>query len=111
MHDDRKVLLLFVPFFGAGVLLHLWKPIELLGNRWVASALGIALVGAAVVLAFWAGGAGSAVRLQSAAALGYLGAAFIVDSVWPIALLLPALAFIIRWRAVTVQTGRRQPPS
>ena len=50
-------------------------------------------------------------RAEATAGLGYLGVSLLVNSSWPIALLLPALVVMIRWRATQVQTGRRQPPS
>jgi hypothetical protein len=32
-----------------------------------------------------------------------------MNSVWPLAMLLPALIFLVRWRAVRIQTGHEPP--
>jgi hypothetical protein len=113
--NDRRTLMMlalpFVVFFAAGILLHLWRPVRILPEWWIALLIGVLLGVGALSLALPAiwGTAVSEERLQAAAGLAYLGGALGANSAWPIALLLPALVLVIRWRAILIQTGRRPP--
>lgn len=71
-------------------------------------AIGVPLLVAAAIVALACEGC-EPYRPSLAMVLAYVGIAAIADSLWPIALLLPALVVAIKWRAVAVQTGHRPP--
>ena len=99
-----RIHLIFPLFVVAGIVLHFISPARLLPEWWMGLAVGLPLVAAGgavlgVAEGRWAKPAGALVAS--------VGVGFAVNSIWPIALLLPALVLAARWRAVRVQTGHR----
>jgi hypothetical protein len=99
-----RIHLVFPPFVVAGIVLHLVSPARLLPEWWMGLAVGLPLVAAGVAILIVAEGRWAA---PAGALVASVGVGFAVNSVWPIALLLPAVVLAIRWRAVRVQTGHR----
>ena len=110
MKTDRIPLAL-VPFLIAGVVLSIWVPLRIFGSWWVGLVAG-AVVG---IVAIWAivpvarRSAADDLRLAGGLLAAYAALTLAANTWWPIFLLIPAVAGIIRWRAVRVQTGHRQP--
>ncbi len=109
---DLRIQWAYAPFLLGAVAIHLAAPRRLFGTWWPAILLaGAALAAAAILI-------GAALRnehrrnlLLFAPPLAFPLLAGALDSVWPLALLLPALIFVVRWRAVRIQTGHEPPPS
>jgi hypothetical protein len=96
-----------LPFFAGGVALHLWQPQRLLPCICAAIPAGLALLLLAVLLGMPVV-RGKTSEWGPAVVAVYVAAALFLNSLWPLALLIPALAAMIRWRAVRVQTGHRR---
>ncbi len=107
MMGDR-IHWVFPPFLVAGLVIHLFSPLRLVPEWWMGVVIGVPLLVAAAIVAFACDGC-EPYRWSLAMVLGYIGVAAIADSLWPIALLLPALIVAVKWRAIAVQTGHRPP--
>ena len=103
VHRDR-VHLVFPPFALAGLLLHAAAPARLLPEWWMGVAAGLPVIAAGIAVALVAEGRWA---LPAGTLVASLGFGIAVNSIWPIALMLPAAILAIRWRAVRVQTGHR----
>ena len=104
-----RIYLALIPFFALGIVIQVANPRRLLPCWCLAIPIGIVLLIAAVLMAIPARHRGSANAWGSPVVFAYLAASAFVNSVWPLAMLLPALILVIKWRAVAVQTGRRPP--
>jgi hypothetical protein len=100
-----------IPFFAAGVALHIWDPRRVLPCWCMAIPLGILLLTAAALLVIPARKEQTTSAWGPPLVLAYLAATALMNSLWPLVMLLPALILIVKWRAIQVQTGRRPPPN
>lgn len=103
-----RVHWVFPPFLAAGLVIHAFAPLSLVPEWWMGLAIGLPLVAAAGIVAFACDGC-EPYRRSLAMILGYVAVSALVDSLWPIALAIPALALAVKWRAIAVQTGHRPP--
>ncbi len=110
MRTDRLPLAL-VPFLLGGITLSFWLPLEVFPERWIGMVAGLVALVAGMTLIVRSGARSAADDLQGAAGLllGYVGVSLAFNSWWPVLALVPALIGIVKWRAVRIQTGRRQP--
>ena len=114
MPADLRIQWAHLPFMAAAVVVEVLAPRRLFGAWWMGAVL--AALAAAVALALSlpalrersASGKASR-RLVLVPPLGYPLLAGAVNSVWPLAVMLPAGIFLIRWRAVRIQTGHEAP--
>jgi hypothetical protein len=109
---DLRIQWAYVPFLLAAIVIQLAAPRRLFGRWWPAIVLaGAALIGAAILIRRALADDGRRRLLLFAPPLAFPMLAGCLDSVWPLAMLLPALIFVVRWRAVRIQTGHEPPPS
>jgi len=104
-----RIYLALVPFFALGVVIQVWNPRRVLACWCLAIPIGMLLLIAAVLVAIPVRRRGSANSWGPPVVFAYLAASALVNSMWPLVMLLPALILVIKWRAVQVQTGRRPP--
>jgi hypothetical protein len=97
---------LYIPAFAAGAGLHLAKPIHLVPSLWIGAVVASCIAVVAAVVGVPAIGRRAPLRIGIALLLLYVAASFLLNSIWPPALLLPLFAFMVRWRAIEKQTGR-----
>ncbi len=107
----NRILLLLAIALVAGIALSLWSPLRIVSSWWVAAVCGTALgaAGGWTLSRTWDREAHTDLGVAGALVTVYAGAALIANTWWPIILLPVVLAGIVRWRAVQIQTGRRQP--
>jgi hypothetical protein len=106
-----KIPLATLPFLAGGILVDLWRPLRVFDSWGVAVAAGAVLVvaGTALIVPARRSSAAADRRLAGGLLAAYAGISLVANTWWPIIFLIPALAAVIRWRAVQVQTGRRPP--
>ena len=94
-----------------GISLSLWTPLRIVSIWWIAAVCGAALgaAGAWTLIRVWDRFADGDLGVVGALLITYTGASLIVNTWWPLLLIPALLAGIVRWRAVQIQTGHRQP--
>ncbi len=97
---------LYIPAFGLGAGLHAAHPIHLVPSVCIGAIVAAGIAAAAATVGVPALGRQAPLRIGIALLLLYVAASFALNSVWPLALLLPLFAFFVRWRAIEDQTGR-----
>ncbi len=96
----------YLPAFAVGVGLHLAQPVHLVPSFRIGAIVASCVAVTAVIIGIPAIGRQAPRQMGIAFLLLYVAASFALNSVWPLALLLPLFAFMVRWRAVQKQTGR-----
>jgi hypothetical protein len=92
--------------FAAGGLFHLWVSVKLLPWWLLAAPIGVVLLIAAKPLVFPSTRRDPDGRTVAGLGLAHLGASLVINSLWPIVLLIPAVSFIVRWESVRETGGR-----
>lgn len=93
----RRALWTLPVTYAAGVALHLWIPLRLLPWWILAVPLGATILVASKPLLFPSPRRSPDGRTLAGAAVAYAGAALLVNSLWPLVLLVPAVSFAVRW--------------
>jgi len=92
--------------FAASIVFSLWVPVRML-PWWLAVILGgVVLVLAAIV---WQTAAGSSMRKHAAVVMGFVATGLLLNSIWPIVLLIPTVQAVRKWPEVR-ETGSREGP-
>ena len=106
-----RIPLVTIPVFLAGLALSRWTPLRIVTPWWIALVIGAVLgvVGLWLLLPVWRRPVDTSLRAAAGFLIAYFGLAVLTNTWWPILLILPALAGVVRWRAVRIQTGHRQP--
>ena len=107
----HRLLLPLAITLALGISLSLWTSLRIISAWWIADVCGAALgaAGAWALTRVWDRSAETDPAVATALLIVYAGASLIANTWWPLLLLPALLAGIIRWRAVQIQTGRRQP--
>lgn len=108
--SDLRIQWAHVPFLIGAVVIHVFASRRLFPDRWMGVVLAAAALGAALaVIAVAVTEPRRRHRLVFAPPLAYPLLAGALNSVWPLAMMLPAFILIVRWRAVRIQTGHESP--
>jgi hypothetical protein len=99
-----------LPFaFATGLLFHLWVAVRLLPWWPVAVPAGALLLVASKPLLLPSPRRTPGGRTVAGAAVAYAGASLLINSLWPLVLLVPGIFFIVRWTSVRATGGAEGP--